>query len=394
MQVVEAFAPVIELVPASIAAAAEWNPAERIDRAEATADVIASAGDVFGLDAEAAKKAEVTPAQLCDAVAAGLGVLAHRPEGVNFAGMHWCAGDHDCPGPGEYDLPETRIGRSARGAVFTPRSLAEEATDWALEAVVYDGPLTIGDRSKWRLLSSAEILSKSVGDIAAGSGAFFLSACRYIADRLCEAWAIEAGSPGEKPTASMVLLARQLAMRHCVYGADIDPASVELSKVALALLAPTVDVDLSGNIVAGDSLLGIHTWSQIEAMHFAGDQADRVFERAEMHAMLAAHHFNPAASVLPFALADLVSAAALYAEAKRSKRHQADVWSRAAELGRRLYADPTRLAETTALTQEWMQADLPNGCPPRRPLHWPLTFPHIFKWGSPGWVRSTKGRNQ
>ena len=54
----------------------------------------------------------------------------------------------------------------------------------------------------------------------------------------------------------------------CVHGVDIDPTSVELSRLSLALLAPTSPVDLTRQIVCGDSMLGITSLDQLAAGHF------------------------------------------------------------------------------------------------------------------------------
>jgi type I restriction-modification system DNA methylase subunit len=53
---------------------------------------------------------------------------------------------------------------------------------------VYVGPAEGKPRDEWTLRSAREILSLKVCDMACGSGAFLVQACRYLAERLMEAW--------------------------------------------------------------------------------------------------------------------------------------------------------------------------------------------------------------
>lgn len=245
--------------------------------AERAADVIASGADMLWLH-KVSRKAEVQPDEVHHAIASGIAILAQRPGGVVFAGLHWCASGHprdeQCPGSGEWTLPAEVGDAKTRGAVFTPRALAEEVTDGALEAVVYQSdPIGIADRAGLPLVSSVEILGLKVGDIAVGSGVFMLAACRYLADRLVEAWFDEAGHPRQElpPHNPMTLAARRLVMR-CLYAVDIDPTSVELCRLSMALLTPTVPLDLTKQVLCGDSLLGITSIDQLAAIHLDPDK--------------------------------------------------------------------------------------------------------------------------
>ena len=82
--------------------------------------------------------------------------------------------------------------RAATGTHYTPRSLAEEVAIGALQPLVYrPGPLETADEAAWQPRPSSEILQLKVADIAMGSGAFLVAACRYLADKLVEAWQAE-----------------------------------------------------------------------------------------------------------------------------------------------------------------------------------------------------------
>lgn len=251
-------------LPQAIGRVAELTVRERLAEAELCADLIGSAADTLWATKKV-HKSEPQPDSVYAAITSGLAILAHRQDGVDFGGLHWCVSGHaDCGGPGEWSVAGS-LTRSTRGAFFTPRSLAEEVTFGALEDLVYrPGPNTTADESQWRIKPSAEILRLKVGDIAVGSGVFLLAGCRYLADRLVDAWLAEADRTTEDLPAmdAMTLAARRLVMR-CLYGVDIDATSVELARLSLALLAPTAPLDLSARIVCGDSLLGITSLDQL-----------------------------------------------------------------------------------------------------------------------------------
>jgi methylase of polypeptide subunit release factors len=221
------------------------------------ADAIASAADLLWVPPAAGRGCPVTAAEVGNAIATGLYQLAGCPGGVDFAGQHWCTRPHgNCPGtrPAGSALPAAS--GPALGAVHTPPWLAAAVTSHALDALVYrPGPLQPGGPARWQLVPSAEILALKVADIACGSGAFLLAACRHLADALCRAWQAEGD-----PRAGDTIAARRLIASRCLYGADINPAATALARLALQLLcyqpgAPVLTLD--GLLIIGDSLLGI-----------------------------------------------------------------------------------------------------------------------------------------
>jgi very-short-patch-repair endonuclease len=78
--------------------------------------------------------------------------------------------------------------RRATGTHYTPRSLTEPIVQHTLEPQVYEGPAEGWPREKWKLHSPKHILELKVCDMAMGSGAFLVQACRYLSERLVEAW--------------------------------------------------------------------------------------------------------------------------------------------------------------------------------------------------------------
>src|SRR5262249_34888496 len=79
--------------------------------------------------------------------------------------------------------------RRSSGTYYTPRSLADEMVRHTLEPLVYQpGPGDRADATEWKLRQAAELLELKVCDMAMGSGAFLVASCRYLSDRLIEAW--------------------------------------------------------------------------------------------------------------------------------------------------------------------------------------------------------------
>ena len=182
---------------------------------------------------------------------------------------------------GRYIAPSSR--RASTGAHYTPRSLAEEVVQHTLEPLVYrPGPLETLDRDSWRLRPSTDVLALRVADIAMGSGAFLVAACRFLADRVVEAWETEGDRAAAAALARRVvdaadaeveqvlLRARRLVAEHCLYGVDINPLAVEMAKLSLWLV--TMDRErpfgfLDDRLVCGDSLLGLSSLDQLETLH-------------------------------------------------------------------------------------------------------------------------------
>jgi len=175
--------------------------------------------------------------------------------------------------PGGLVVVETPS-RATAGAHYTPRSLAEEVVEHALEPLVYSpGPHQTADRDRWRLISSDTILDLKVADIACGSGAFLVGAARYLAARLVEAWHAEGAAVGE-PHALYVSALRKV-VASCLYGADINAMAVEMCKLSLWLVSLDPKLPFSfvdDKVLHGNSLVGLTDVRQLKAMHIDPDQ--------------------------------------------------------------------------------------------------------------------------
>ncbi|MEV7127789.1 DNA methyltransferase [Streptomyces sp. NPDC093260] len=324
--------------------------------------------------------------------------------------------------------------RKNTGTHYTPRFLAEEVVLHALEPLVYEpGPLQTADTAEWRLKSADQILDLKVADIAMGSAAFLVAACRYLGDRLIEAWenegradamvyragrAVEAVTAADAEQDPVVVEARRQIIEHCLYGVDINPMAVEMAKLSLWLVSMDPErpfTFLDDRLVCGDSLLGVHSMKQIQGVHMKPEQqTDILAEQArqlvdqltrERLAITAIKGVDLPAlqrkrerleevnrhSRRLRLVGDLIAGAAIatcasgrvpwYAEDGGERVR--DLFPQAAWIVQRIMEDGVQddsdvVREARARAEEWLGAELPEGALERRPVHWPLVFPEVF----------------
>lgn len=182
--------------------------------------------------------------------------------------------------------------RRSSGTHYTPRSLTEPIVRYTLEPLVYFGPAQGLPQDRWRVKPSAELLTMNVCDMACGSGAFLVEACRYLSQRLVEAWASEEakglaiGIDGVARASSSehellpvvlndrLLVARRLVAQSCLYGVDINHLAVELAKLSLWLVTLAKNKPFSfldHALRCGDSLVGIHDLEQLRFYNLKPD---------------------------------------------------------------------------------------------------------------------------
>lgn len=190
--------------------------------------------------------------------------------------------------------------RRSSGTHYTPRILTEPIVQHTLEPLVYIGPAEGLPRGEWKLKSARELLELKICDMACGSGAFLVQACRYLAARLLEAWdellrdqpgtlrmtpegQPATGNPGEflipDDPDERLLRALRLVAQRCLYGVDINPLAVEMAKLSLWLLTMARDKPfefLDHNIRCGDSLVGLHSLDQLRHYSLKPDADDAV----------------------------------------------------------------------------------------------------------------------
>ena len=185
----------------------------------------------------------------------------------------------------------TQVGdRRATGTHYTPRKLAEEIVKYTLEPLCYSpGPADGADPADWQVRPAAELLDLKVLDPAMGSGAFLVSACRFLGERLVEAWERD-GYPNLVLAAlgpdfdrdDVDLEARRRVAARCLYGVDRDEAAVELGKLSLWLVTLAKDHPFSfldHALRCGDSLVGLISEAQVEAFHLDPETGRRINAR-------------------------------------------------------------------------------------------------------------------
>ncbi|WP_326828557.1 hypothetical protein OIE13_20280 [Streptosporangium sp. NBC_01810] len=163
----------------------------------------------------------------------------------------------------------TQVGdRRSTGTHYTPRPLAEEVVEHTLAPLCFSpGPAEGAEPHVWQAKRWDELLALKVLDPAMGSGAFLVSACRYIADRIVDDWDRN-GVPGEILDAvgpdydrdGLLLEARRRVAASCVYGVDRDDQAVELAKLSLWLVTLAKNRPFSfldHALRCGDSLIGV-----------------------------------------------------------------------------------------------------------------------------------------
>ncbi|MYH72952.1 MAG: restriction endonuclease [Acidimicrobiia bacterium] len=327
--------------------------------------------------------------------------------------------------------------RRDSGTAYTTKELADEVVEHALAPLCFSpGPQDVPDTNEWRIRPSADILDLKVCDPAVGSGAILVAACRYLADRLIEAWRAEgdvraantATAADDPSRLDVVIEARRLVAEHCCYGVDRNPMAVEMAKLSMWLTTVAKNrpfTFLDHAIKSGDSLLGIWSFDQLRHLHFsvtagrarevpipgfsAGGDAvqavDRLINEAldmriEMHGIETIRLFDVQQKQKLFGesekrleilnkIADVLAGAALSTAGERDPisalTARIEVES---ELIVQLVGAHDTPDEGPALrrvddrTRLRLDAGRPDGAPSRSPLHWPIEFPEVFVAGS------------
>lgn len=318
----------------------------------------------------------------------------------------------------------TQVGdRRATGTHYTPRRLAEEIVEHTLAPLCYlPGPADGADLADWQARPAAELLELKVLDPAMGSGAFLVSACRYLADRIVEAWerdgypdGIVAALGPDFNRDDAALEARRRVASRCLCGVDRDESAVELGKLSLWLVTLAKGQPFSfldHALRCGDSLVGLTSESQVVAFHLdpktgrynnarlsgaideiAGPIMTRVLELREdieaepvrdpQQAALAARKLQEADELTARLrqLADAVSAAALSTAGQPEDAFDSRLNGIEGDAQRLLTQDdiesPLERAFRARL-DAWLKGPRAE---PIRPLHWALDFPEVMRHG-------------
>lgn len=309
--------------------------------------------------------------------------------------------------------------RRETGTHYTPKSFTEAIVKDTLEPVVYVGPSTNKPRTEWRLKSPKELLDLKVCDPAMGSGAFLVQVCRYLSERLTEAWA-ESENAGYAVTSEgevveelgtrdplrvgetdRLTTARRLIAERCLYGVDMNPLAVELAKLSIWLITLAKGRPfgfLDHNLRCGDSLLGITSLEQIYFLEFAvnersakklfASQIDYLVQRAlglrkelrsrsirdvrDVEAMAALDEQARRELTLPSVIADVLVGETL---AVHGRAGYTDL---SIDVGAALTGNVEKVDALVKRASDSLRSDSIAIGKNRTPFHWPIEFPEVF----------------
>ncbi|MBZ3929105.1 Eco57I restriction-modification methylase domain-containing protein [Xanthomonas citri] len=314
--------------------------------------------------------------------------------------------------------------RRETGTHYTPKSLTEAIVAETLTPIAYVGPAQGTPRADWALKSPAELLDLKICDPAMGSGAFLVQSCRWLADRLVEAWALAeahghtVGIDGRvvaadadvealpRDTEARTIVARRLIAERCLYGVDLNLLAVELAKLSIWLVTLAKGRPfgfLDHNLRCGDSLLGIHRLDQLTQLSMSPsgqgqlrllgqniEQASReaielrqrlrempIRDIRDVEAMAYLDADARCRLAVPESIADAFISEVFASSGSGTALENALV-SLADQAGQAIDGDRDVLALMRRRSIAALSTDLPFGKLARRPFHWPLEFPEVF----------------
>ncbi len=314
----------------------------------------------------------------------------------------------------------TGTDRRETGTHYTPKSLTEAIVKETLEPVVYVGPAEGKPREEWQLKTPSELLDLKICDPAMGSGAFLVQVCRWLSERLVEAWerSEAAGNavtsegvvvekrngyePLRNDAEERLLTARRLIAERCLYGVDVNPLAVELAKLSIWLVTLAKGRPfgfLDHNLRSGDCLLGINNLDQLHYLDmrpgkgsskklFASKIDEAVQEAMSLRSDLRSRPIRDIRDVevmarldeqarqtleLPELIADALVGAVLVASGKA-----VDTTALSIEAGGAMEGDGRKIEALKQRADKCLSTDLSPGKPVRQPFQWPLEFPEVF----------------
>jgi len=250
-----------------------------------------------------------------------------------------------------------------------------------------------------------QLLELKVCDLAMGSAAFLVEACRQLADKLVEAWNYHGKPVDLLETVEDVVVARRLVAQRCLYGVDKNPFAVNLARLSLWLVTLAKDLPftfLDHALKCGDSLVGL-TRTEIGSFGASAAYAPTFFEdhkqlmeqsaakalvyrqaiqttdtrtdgdAEEKHALLQ----DVERSLEPARLTANVAVASFFAGANAKQRSQ-----KREEFGGKLIGYEKGLVDEAEIRA--VVAQLAAGANTVLPFSWELEFPEVFERENPG----------
>jgi len=260
-----------------------------------------------------------------------------------------------------------------------------------------------------------------------GSGAFLVQACRWLSDRLVEAWTLAEAAgktvsvdgevleaeavkePLPRDSEARTVIARRLIAERCLYGVDLNPLAVELAKLSIWLVTLAKGRPfgfLDHNLRSGDSLLGVHRLDQLTELSMTptGKGQQRLFGQNIERAVKTAIELRQQIRAMPIRdIRDVEAMARLDAESRQhldvaqqiadafigyvflsnnnDESLSATISLLAIQAGQLVDGDSEALVAMTQNSSANLSLDLPQGKKRRQPFHWPLEFPEVFQSG-------------
>lgn len=309
--------------------------------------------------------------------------------------------------------------RRETGTHYTPKALTEVIVQDTLEPLVYRGVSEGQARESWRLRSAAELLDLKICDPAMGSGAFLVQVCRWLGEKLTDAWAeaelggksvtvegevldeLGAAEPLPSDMDERIVVARRLIAERCIYGVDMNPIAVELAKLSIWLVTLAKGRPfgfLDHNLRSGDSLLGIANLDQLRYLEmrpglgsskklFASEMDEVIARALEIRSELRRKPIRDIRDVDAMAAMDVEARTALHlptraadafiGEVLSSGGGRIDTTSLSIEIGN-AFAASTTSDELDRRATRGLAKDSPEN-KVRHPFHWPLEFPEVFE---------------
>ena len=278
--------------------------------------------------------------------------------------------------------------RRKSGSHYTPSSLTGPIVEAALEPVLKQ----LGTNP-----TPTQILNLKVCDLAMGSAAFLVEACRQLGDALTKAWHVHKETPPVPTDEGESLYAQRMIAQRCLYGLDKNPMAADLAKLSLWLATLAKDhpfTFLDHSLRHGDALVGL-TRHQISTFHWLDEQnvlldlerelRKRMGRVSEYRARILAARDDVPYSKLKQALdgadesleisrkiGDAIVAAFFCADKPKDREKKR---GQLAELTEAALKDST--SEAWDVLEETI-AHLQRGPKGLSPFHWELEFPEVF----------------
>ena len=310
---------------------------------------------------------------------------------------------------GEVYLHDRSGTRKSSGSFFTPEFLVEYILDKSLEPAINEHLDNLNNLNE--VERTEEFFNFRVADIAMGSGHFLVAAIDRIENKFSR-WLEDNPTPGiirelnylkasaKKTLGELAetididdnLLLRRMIARRCIYGADLNPITVQLSQLSIWIhtFVPGLPLFLMDhNLIEGNSLIGVDSLDQIRKK--LDEDKGTLFEvNTEIIFENAAAPLKELAKLSDSSIKDIEKGRSLMKEAKQKIeeiRSLCDILT-AQPLSENpnlkgyifekfsIQKNEDKSLKALKLAEEILK--------PLKPIHFPVSFPEVFLAGNKG----------